>query len=96
MFEKNGGPIEDSKFQEYAKIDKDLTMQGKGTGMYQCYCKQRGIFDFGDVCLQYTKDFYSIQGVTLSVAVGILIVNHLIRHVLMKLVTYIGYHIESK
>ena len=33
----------DSVFMYYANLDKNETMKGEGTGMFQCYCK--GFFD---------------------------------------------------
>lgn len=39
LFAAYGGNIPDSEYSNYALTDKELTLLGRGTGIYQCYCK---------------------------------------------------------
>ncbi|CDW90155.1 UNKNOWN [Stylonychia lemnae] len=78
---------------QVAATDKDPTLDKRGTGVYQCYCANKG--KDSDLCDQYRKDM--LLGTFLSTLVSLLtvIINIILRTINIKLISLIGYTTES-
>lgn len=54
------GDLKNPDFKKFAEIDGSLTMNKKGTGLYQCYCtnykKKYGSSEDTSFCFDYTVD----------------------------------------
>jgi hypothetical protein len=42
-------------YEKYALLDKYITLNAQGTGMYYCYCKQNIT---SELCNEYQDDIY--------------------------------------
>lgn len=55
-----GGDLENVDFKKFAEIDSSLTMNKRGTGLYQCYCnnykKKYGTMSGASFCNEYSMD----------------------------------------
>ncbi len=91
----------ESRYQQYAELDKTYTLAEQGTGIYQCYCaKTVGYVSLlsagGDsLCSDYVDDEAGGYLLTEIITVLITVVNMIIRDVCIVLIKMIGFHTET-
>ncbi len=92
-----GSDFDDTDFREFAGADKNPTMDGKGTGIYYCFCKNYdGNLDKPDYCDDYTYDYLIALALGKVVSFAIVIINTILRTIVMMLIKYIGFYTESE
>ena len=87
-------------FLKYAGTDKANTLQGHGTGYYQCYCDiysslVKTIATKDSFCYEYSRGVAVANSATYGVTILIAIVNVLLRALNKYLITKIGYDLDS-
>lgn len=84
-----------AQYKQYADHDKEPTIEGKGTGVYQCYCEKYGsaldVIDANDFCYDYRVGIYYVAGFSNVITLVIGILNVIIRFMNMYLIKKIGY-----
>jgi hypothetical protein len=85
-------------YQKYADIDKPLTNERQGSGIYLCFCLAYksnpgvGYLDENDLCYQRFHQYVSGYAISQSVTIVITIVNTIITMLCKFLISKVGYH----
>ena len=86
-------------WNEYAKYDKEPTLNSYPTGIYKCYCKNQTLTQVTDkknalydLCYPWFQETYYGYGIAESVTVAITVVNIIIRSLCIWMIKKVGYH----
>ena len=96
LFTDANGNVDMAKYQQYASLDEDLTLQRQGSGMYMCFCKayksEVGYTNKGDLCYNRVMQYTTGYAISESVTVVITVVNTIITMLCKYAIAKIGYH----
>ena len=66
-----------------------------GTGVYQCFCKEKTASEEEDLCFDYRIDQQIDLQIGLVVSFSIIAINIVLKAVNIILIRFIGYYTES-